>query len=159
MLRLKTARMALTVLLASTALMSCNRSRTSGVDVDLTVDRTVFLEVEVFDPNTNLVWENVGVRLVDSFQDWNNSTTVSPFVDDFEFTDRDGVVLFTPEIIASYQVGFREDDFDRAILGSRSYEDTASVTLEVFAPGFAPVIATVRLTFDEPDVFISVPFN
>lgn len=120
--------------------------------------RPVSIEVEVFDPVTGFVWENVGVRVVEADQEWAGSTFVSPFMD-WYFTDSAGLVLLDEFILAAAEVGFLEDSAGRALLGPRSFEDEALVVLELDALGFTPVIVEVPLSWDVPDVFISVPFQ
>jgi hypothetical protein len=45
-----------------------------------------------------------------------------------------------------------------AVLGSRAFEDDATVLLEISAPGFVPVYVDVPLSWSVPDVFVEVPF-
>lgn len=121
--------------------------------------RPVEIEVEVYDPLSGGVWENVGVRIVQADQEWSSSTVVSPFPDDFALTDAAGLVYFSPFAIASYEVGFLLDEAGRAVLGPDVDEDEAYVLLEVWAPGFDPVFAEARLSWSEPYRFVSVPFE
>lgn len=118
----------------------------------------VSILVEVYDPVTNFVWENVSVRIVESDQEWSGCTCVSPWVDWF-LTDANGRVFFDEYALADAEVGFREDGNWRAVLYPYSYEDEATVVLEVDAVGFTPVIVEVPLRWDQPDVFVSVPFQ
>lgn len=120
--------------------------------------RPVSILVEVYDPATNFVWENVGVRVVEADQEWSSCTCVSPYAD-YYFTDATGQVLLDEAILAAAEVGFLEDNNGFAILGSRTFEDQATVLLEIDAVGFTPVYVEVDLTFDNPDVFIAVPFQ
>jgi hypothetical protein len=120
--------------------------------------RLVSILVEVYDPVTNFVWENVAVRVVEADQEWSQCTCVSPFVDGY-LTDSTGRVLFDEYLLADADVGFLEDDLGRAILGSRRDADQATVVLEVYADGFVPVIVEVPLSWDQPDVFVEVPFE
>ena len=120
--------------------------------------RPVSILVEVYDPATNFVWENVGVRVVEADQEWSQCTCPSPFVDWF-FTDSSGQVLIDEFILADAQVGFVEDIDGRALLGSRSFEDQVTVVLEIDALGFTPVLVEVDLSWGVPDVLIQVPFN
>jgi hypothetical protein len=43
-------------------------------------------------------------------------------------------------------------------LGPRLDQDEALVVLEVSGVGFTPVIVEVPLRWDQPDVFVEVPF-
>lgn len=121
--------------------------------------RPVSIQVEVYDPTTNFVWENVSVRIADADQEWaGNANYQSPYLDWF-LTDRDGLVLFDEFLIADAEVGFREDANGAAIIHPGSGEDEATVWLEVDAVGFTPVWVEVPISWREPDVFVSVPFN
>lgn len=120
--------------------------------------RPVSIEVEVYDPITNMVWENVSVRIVEADNEWSGCICVSPFVDWF-LTDINGRIFFDEIDIAFAEVGFLEDGAGRAILNPFFDEDQAIVVLEIDAIGFAPVFVEVDLSWDQPDVFIEVPFN
>src|SRR5690606_37988288 len=98
---------------------------------------------EVFDPVTNGVWENVGVRIVEAWNEWSDCRCPTTRPDEFLLTDASGLVYFAPEDIAWYDVGFAEDVDGRAVLGPGVHEDEASVLLEVWAEGFAPVFVQV----------------
>lgn len=121
--------------------------------------RPAEIEVEVYDPVTGGVWENVGVRIVQADQEWSGRTVVSPYPDDYALTDPTGLVYFSPFSIAAYEVGFLLDAAGRAVIGPDIDEDEAYVLLEVWAPGFDAVYAEVRLTWGEPYRFVSVPFE
>lgn len=136
---------------------TCGRHR-SRVVVPVDPPRLVSILVEVYDPVTDLVWENVSVRIVEAEQEWSQSLHVSPFVD-WYLTDSTGRVLLDEYALAFAEVGFREDASGRAILGSRSFEDEAIVVLEVDALGFSPVVVEVPLSWDQPDVFVEIPFE
>jgi len=120
--------------------------------------RLVSILVEVYDPTTNLVWENVSVRVVEADQEWSQCTCASPFVDWYQ-TDATGRVLLDEYVLADAEVGFLEDAAGRAILGARRDEDQATVVLQIDALGFVPRIVEVPLSWDEPDVFVEVPFD
>lgn len=120
--------------------------------------RLVSILVEVYDPVTNLVWENVSVRVVEADQEWSQCTCISPFAD-WLLTDATGRVLLDEFLLADAEVGFQEDIDGRAILGPHRDEDEATVVLEIDALGFTPVIVEVPLRWDTPDVFVEVPFN
>lgn len=120
--------------------------------------RPVSILVEVYDPHTNLPWQNVSVRIVEADQEWSGSTWHSPWVD-WYLTDANGLVLLDEYLLAAADVGFFEDGVGRAVLGPRYYEDEAVVVLEVAAEGFLPVIVEVPLQWDVPDVHVEVPFD
>lgn len=120
--------------------------------------RVVSILVEVFDPTTNLVWENVGVRVAEADQEWCGCTFQSQVPQSF-LTDGTGRVLLDEFALADVQVGFQQDEVGRALLAPRVDADQAVVVLEVFAPGFATVVVSVPLRWDDPDVFVSVPFQ
>jgi len=122
------------------------------------VPRPVSILVEVYDPITNFVWENVSVRIVEADQEWSGCTCASPFVD-WYLTDAAGRVLLDEFALAAAEVGFLEDGAGGALLGPGLHEDEATVVLEIDAVGFVPVFVEVPLRWDGPDVFIAVPFN
>lgn len=120
--------------------------------------RPVSILVEVYDPVTNGVWENVLVRIVEADQEWSGCTCVSP-TPTFFATDRFGQVFLDEYLLAWAQVGFVEDPIGRALLRPGSREDQATVVLEISAPGFTTVIVEVPLSWSAPDVFVEVPFS
>ena len=120
--------------------------------------RPVSILVEVYDPVTNLVWENVSVRVVESYQEWAGGSYVSPYAD-YYLTDATGRVLLDEYVLAYADVGFVEDGNGRALLGADRFEDQATVTIEVDGVGFVPVLVDVPVRWDQPDVFVEVPFN
>ncbi len=120
--------------------------------------RLVSILVEVYDPVTNLVWENVSVRIVEADQEWSGCTCVSPYVD-WYLTDATGRVLLDEYLLARAGVGFLTDYAGRAVLSPLTSEDQATVVLEVDAVGFTPVFVEVPLTWEVPDVFVEVPFQ
>jgi hypothetical protein len=139
------------------AVVSC-RGGNSRATLRNESPRLVSILVEVYDPATNLVWENVSVRVVEADQEWSQCTCVSPFVD-WYLTDNTGRVLLDEFVLADADVGFLEDGSGRAVLGPRRDEDQATVVLQVDALGFVPVIVEVPLSWDQPDVFVEVPFD
>ncbi|MFK7739718.1 MAG: hypothetical protein AB8H80_05290 [Planctomycetota bacterium] len=151
-MRLQTLVLLLTVLTAA----SCSRGRQSGRIV-VEQPRLTSILVEVFDPNTNLAWEGVSVRVLEADQEWSGCTCVSPFQDEF-LTDQFGQVLLDEFLLADQQVGFIRDQNGAAILSSDFDEDEALVVLEISAIGFQTVIVEVPVSWDEPDVFVEVPF-
>lgn len=144
-------------LLAAVAVSACSSDH-SHATVHIPAARPVSILVEVYDPVTNFVWENVSVRVAESDQEWSQCTCTSPFEDWF-LTDNTGQVLLDEFTIAAAEVGFVEDGAGRALLGSRRFEDTATVVLEIDAIGFTPVFVEVPLSWDQPDVFVQVPFE
>jgi len=114
--------------------------------------------VEVYDPVTNFVWEDVGVRVVSAWQEWANATYANPVVS-YELTDQYGEAFFDSYDLAVANVGFKEDGHGRAVIGPWEDVDDAIVTLEVYAPGFVPVFVNVAISWDQPRVFVAVPFN
>lgn len=126
--------------------------------VQIPAVRPVSILVEVYDPVTNFVWENVSVRVVESDQEWSQCTCQSPF-EDWYLTDGTGRVFLDEFTLAAADVGFIEDGAGAAVLGSRRFEDEATVVLEIDALGFTPVFVEVPLSWDVPDVFVEVPFQ
>ena len=146
------------VSLAVGLLTSCHRHHRKDTP-RLQSSRPVTIEVEVYDPETNFVWENVGVRLVQATQEWSACVCANPDRDDWYYTDEYGTVVFDPKRIASADIGFQLDELDRAIISGHPAEDEAWVLVEVWAENFTPVLREVRLTYDQNDVFVSIPFQ
>ena len=113
----------------------------------------------MYDPQTNFVWENVGVRLVEADQEWSGRICSNPDREDWYYTDTFGTVLFSPKDIADADIGFRVDELERAVISQHRDEDQAIVLLEVWSKGFRPVLWEVKLTYDKNDVFVSIPFE
>ena len=105
---------------------------------------------------TNLAWENVSVRIVEADQEWSGCTCVARGFDLYQ-TDGFGQVLLDEYVLGDADVGFLEDAFGGGA-GSGFSEDEALVVLEIDAFGFSPVIVEVPLSWDQPDVFVEVPF-
>lgn len=118
----------------------------------------VSILVEVYDPVTNFVWENVGVRVVEADQEWADWIYTNPF-EDWYLTNAAGQVLLTEYDLAVADVGFRQDAIGRALLFPRGFEDQATVLLEVWAEGFASVFVEVDLCWCQPDVAVAIPFR
>ncbi|MEQ1632177.1 MAG: hypothetical protein ABL997_07370 [Planctomycetota bacterium] len=118
----------------------------------------VSILVEVYDPVTNFVWQNVGVRIVESEQEWSQCLCVNQY-EDWYLTDGAGQAMLTEYDLAYADVGFREDGNGRAVLWPGQFEDEATVVLEVWADGFTPVFVEVDLCFCQPDVFVAIPFR
>ena len=139
-------------------LPGCGRSGNSRADLREPDPRPVSILVEVYDPITNLVWENVSVRVVESFQEYAGLWFPSPYVD-WYLTDASGRVLLDEYILAFSEVGFVEDAPGRALLRADRFQDEAIVTLEIDALGFDSVRVDVPVRWDQSDVFVEVPFN
>ena len=148
---------AILALLSLPLVVGCGRHHRRDTVVFVESPRLVSVLVEVYDPTTNFVWENVSVRVVEADQEWSGCTCVSPF-EDYYLTDRDGRVLLDEFVLADADVGFLVDGAGRAVLGPGFDEDEALVVLEVSGPGFATTFVEVFLSWDEPDVFVEVPF-
>jgi hypothetical protein len=142
---------------ASVVLLSCGGSKSHG-EVHVDPPRLVSILVEVYDPVTNLVWENVSVRIAEADQERCGCTYVSPF-DDWFLTDATGRVLLDEFLLGDAEVGFLEDTDGRAVVEPQTDRDEVLVVLEVEAPGFTTVVVEVPLNWDTPDVFVEVPFN
>ncbi len=117
------------------------------------------IEVEVYDPVSNGVWEGVGVRVVEAYQEWSGCICGTTRPNLFLTTDRNGLVYLSPTVLAEFDVGFALDTGGRAILSPRFDADQAVVTLEVFADGFQSVLVDVPLSWDQPYAFVAVPFE
>lgn len=139
------------------ALVACGHHAHSHAIARPAEPRPVSILVEVYDPVTNLVWENVSVRVLEADQEWSGCTCASPWADWYA-TGVDGRVLLDEYRLAAAEVGFREDGAGRAVLWPYRDEDEATVWLVVDAEGFVPVYVEVPLRWDEPDVFVEVPF-
>ena len=124
----------------------------------LAVDEPVSIEIEVYDPKTNRVWENVDVRIIEVEHEWSGCLCKNPKQNDFYKTDRDGIVYFSPELLAISDLGFLEDDRGRAVLSPDYLEDEATVYVEISAPGLGAVYERIELDWDQPRVFVSIPF-
>lgn len=144
------------LLSAALLLAACGGSGRPGAVV-VEAPRLTSILVEVYDPVTNLAWENVSVRVVEADQEWSGCTCVSPYLD-WYLTDSVGRVLLDEYALGDAEVGFLEDSFGAAVLSPAYSEDEALVVLEVDAVGFAPVIVEVPVSWDNPDVFVEVPF-
>ena len=150
-------RFQLPILLLVSLLAACNGGRRRGTIVVQQQPRLVSVLVEVYDPVTNLAWENVSVRIVEADQEWSGCTCVSPYTDWF-LTDANGRVLLDEYLLADAEVGFVEDSTGAAVLAPEFDQDDALVVLEIDAVGFAPVFVEVPISWADPDVFVEVPF-
>jgi hypothetical protein len=127
--------------------------------VEQRTPRLVEIEVEVYDPESNGVWEGVSVRVVEGYHEWSRCTCPAGNPNLWQVTARDGRVLFTAADLADADIGFREDGSGDAILSGDRDEDEAFVLVEIDAIGFDRVFVDVPLTWREPSVLVSVPFG
>jgi len=118
--------------------------------------RPVAIEVEVYDPISGYVWENMGVRVVEAEVEATGCFCLSPFPDDWFYSDEYGLVYFAPQDLAYADVGFVENAYGEAVVLPDSYGDEALVILEIWAPGFLPVEVEVYLDWTQAETFISV---
>jgi len=139
-------------------LSACGGGGGRRATVQVPAPRPVSILVEVYDPVTNFVWQDVSVRVVESYQEWAGVVFPSPYADIY-LTDATGRVFLDEYELAFVEVGFVEDGNDRAMLSSDRLQDQATVTLEISGDGFVPVYVDVPLSWDQPDVFVEVPFN
>lgn len=144
--------------LASLTLASCGRGSRHTAIVVVEQPRLVSVLVEVYDPVSNLAWENISVRIVEVDHEWSGCTCVNPFSDDWFLTDGSGRVLLDEYLLADSGVGFLEDGTGAAVLDPEFDRDEATVVLEIYLVGFAPVIVEVPISWADPDVFVEVPF-
>jgi hypothetical protein len=137
------------------AMVGCTERKTTVLVLPAELE-PVALEVEVYDPVTNFVWENVAVRIVEAEVSGAGGTFTNIFPDDWYFSDQNGLVFFDSYIFADAQVGFLIDALGQAVL---DVGETARVVVELDALGFTSVVVEVFLTWDQPQLFVSVPFN
>jgi hypothetical protein len=121
-------------------------------------DEPVSIEIEVYDPNTNHVWQDVSVRIIEVDHEWSGLIWPNPTKNDYYYTDKFGVVYFSPELLAVSDLGFLEDGTGRAVLSPDYLEDEATVLVEISAPGLGRVYERIELSWDEPRVYVQVPF-
>jgi hypothetical protein len=121
--------------------------------------RLVSIEVEVYDPLTDLVWEGVAVRLVEAWTEWSDLVVQNPDPVPWNYTDQTGIAFFTAADVGHSRLGFVEDDLARAVLEPDLAADQAVVLIELSAEGFRPLYFEVELDWDNPAVFVSVPFE
>jgi hypothetical protein len=121
-------------------------------------DEPVSIEIEVYDPNTQYVWQDVSVRIIEVDHEWSGLIWPNPTKNDFYYTDKFGVVYFSPELLAVSDLGFLEDGIGRAVLSPDYLEDEATVLVEISAPGLGRVYERIELSWDEPRVYVQVPF-
>ena len=150
-------RFQLPILLVASFLSACGGGGRRRSAVIVQQPRFVSVQVEVYDPFTNLAWQYVSARIVEADQEWSGCTCVSPYTDWF-LTDASGRVFLDEYLLADAEVGFLEDASGGAILEPLIDEDEATVVLEIAAAGFASVIVEVPVSWNDPDVFVEVPF-
>ncbi|MEZ5964432.1 MAG: hypothetical protein R3F56_11350 [Planctomycetota bacterium] len=143
--------------LAALVLAACGSRRT--VLVTPKSARPVEIEVEVYDPVTNYVWEGVSVRVVEGYHEWSGCTCQAGEPDLWLTTDETGRVLFTAEHLAAADIGFLENERGEAILEPDRESDEAFVLVELDAIGFDRAQFDVPLSWSEPSVFVSLPFS
>ncbi|MCA8943483.1 MAG: hypothetical protein KDB80_13045 [Planctomycetes bacterium] len=150
----------LPLLLVALLATACHGHRRAKLVVDTQpLPRTVAIEVEVYDPVSGFVWQDVSVRIVEAYHEWSGCVCESPWFDDYYYTDSSGLVYLDEYSLAFAEVGFLEDTEQRAIVESGRFEDEAVVTLEISAPTFETVWVDVPVSWDEPIAFVSVPFE
>ncbi len=145
------------------SLVACHSNTKETVVVQtpavIKVERRVGLDIEVYDPATGLVWEDVGVRIVEASHEWSGCICETPLVDDFYYTDNQGLVLFDSVDMAHADVGFQLDANGHAVMAPHEAEDEAVVLVEVWAPGFSPVFYEIDISWDDPVPVLSLEFN
>ncbi len=144
-------------LLTACTVGGCHASHGSD-SAPIAYDEPVSIEIEVYDPTTGYVWQDVSVRIIEVDHEWSGSIRPNPTKNDYYYTDKFGVVFFSPELLAVSDLGFLEDDRGRAVLSPDYLEDEASVLVEISAPGLGRVYERIEISWDYPRVFIQVPF-
>ena len=137
------------------AMVACSTRKTT-VLVQPAQARPVAIEVEVYDPVTNFVWENVALRVVEAEVTGAGGIYPNAFPNDWFFTDQSGLVFLDSYSLAAAQVGFLQDAFGQAVLDPG---ESARVVLQLDALGFTSVFFEVFLSWDQPQIFVSVPFS
>ncbi|MCC6673452.1 MAG: hypothetical protein IT458_20510 [Planctomycetes bacterium] len=140
------------VLLGALAACDCDE------DYSEPLPRLAAIEVETYDPVTNLVWENMGVRIISAYQEWAGQEFRNPAPVWF-LTGPTGRVYLDMQRLAEARVGFQEDADGNALLRAGPTEDQAWVLLEIGAQGFTSVFAEVELAWYAPQRFVSVPIR
>jgi hypothetical protein len=98
------------------------------------------------------------VRIIEVDHEWSGLIWPNPTKNDYYYTDKFGVVYFSPELLAVSDLGFLEDGTGRAVLSPDYLEDEATVLVEISAPGLGRVYERIELSWDEPRVYVQVPF-
>lgn len=147
------------VLVSLLALTSCHGHR-HGRSIVVTSDpRLASVEVEVYDPASGYVWEDVSVRIVEASHEWSGVTITNPDPQAWFLTDEYGVVYFDPTQLALARIGFVEDTAGRALIEPEYDRDEATVVVELSAPGFPIVLADVYIDWTYPDAFVSLAYS
>ena len=146
------------LLLAAAALVGCHRHGHRH-SVGVPGPHQASLEIEVYDPVTDLVWQGVSVRIVEGAMEWSGCVCPNPDQDDWFLTDQFGTVFYDSGLLADSSIGFLEDGYGRAVLGSAVDEDEAYVLIELAAVGFPTLQYDILLSWDEPNVFVSIPYQ
>ena len=120
--------------------------------------RLVYVEVEAYDPVSGLVWEGVDVRIVEGWMERSGLVLTNPDPSFWYSTDQFGTALFSPLDLGDADIGFGLDPFGRARLDPFASEDEAIVTIELSVIGSPSVLVDVAVSWNEPDVFVSVPY-
>ena len=151
----------LPVLLVSVAACSSRTKETVIVQAPavIKVERRAGLDIEVYDPVTGYIWEDVGVRIVEASHEWSGCICPTPLVDDFYYTDTQGLVLFDSVDLAHASVGFQLDPNGHAVMFPHEEEDEAIVVVEIWAPGMTSVFYEIDISWDDPFPVISLEFN
>ncbi len=136
-------------------LVACHKREHTTVVV-AAEERPVAIEVEIYDPTTNFVWENVAVRIVEAEVDGAGIGYANIIPDHWFFSDQNGLVYLDSFVFADAQIGFLINGAGQAVL---EFAEGARVVLQVDALGFTSVFVEVLLSWDQPQVFVSVPFN
>lgn len=149
---------AIVFLMAASALAGCHRHGHRGT-VGVPQARSASLDVEIYDPLTDFVWEGVSVRIVEGAMEWSGCVCPNPDQNDWFLSDEFGTVFYDSVLLADSGIGFLEDSYGRAVLGPAVDEDEAYVLIELAAPGFPTLQFDILLSWDEPDVFVSIPYQ
>jgi hypothetical protein len=101
----------------------------------------------------------VSVRAVEGYHEWSGCTCETRDPELWLLTDETGRVLFTSAILADAEIGFLEDGHGFAVIDGDRDADEAFVLLELDAIGFDRALFDIPLSWDEPAVFVSLPFS
>lgn len=146
----------ISALILAALLASCGSRRHRDPD-PVAVSRPVSLEIEVYDPTTGFVWQDVAVRIVEVDHEWSGCICTNPVQNDFYFTDEFGVVYYSPSLLAVTDLGFLEDR-GLAVLSPEFDEDEATVLLEISAPGLGVIYERIDIDWTAPEVYVQIPF-
>ena len=121
-------RHAIVALSLAVGLAGCGGNKTVGFRAS---PRAVTLEVEVYDPDTNLVWEGVSVRIVEAEHEWSGVIVENPIADDWFLTSNTGTVYYSARDLAETSIGFLESDRGDAIIEPERDADEAGAAAVV----------------------------